>query len=61
MTFDSMIGAGEAAERLGVSRPTLTRWVQRGKLEPLHKTPGIRGAYVFSERDVERIKKQRQR
>ena len=42
-----MITTAEVAQRLGVSIPTVNRWVRDGRLEPVQKLPGIRGANLF--------------
>lgn len=59
MTDIKPIGTTEAAARLNVSRPTLTRMAQDGRLKPLHKGAGQRGAYVFDEADIERYAEQK--
>lgn len=46
-TTPTLIGAPEAARRLGVDRSTLTRWVQAGRVDPYVKMPGKNGALVF--------------
>lgn len=50
-----LIGAARAAEILGLERSTLTRWIQHGKIQPLTKLDGGRGAYVFDLADVTSI------
>jgi excisionase family DNA binding protein len=47
-----LIGAAEAAQILGLERSTLTRWIQRGRIQPLAQLDGARGAYVFDRSDV---------
>jgi excisionase family DNA binding protein len=56
-----IIGAAEAARRLQVSRPTITRMAQSGKITPLHKMDGLRGAYVFTDAEVARAAQERGR
>jgi hypothetical protein len=34
---------------------TITRWVDAGRLAPFHKTPGLRGMYLFTADEVERF------
>jgi hypothetical protein len=43
----TLITTAEAAERLKVSIPTVNRWVRDGRLQPVQKLPGIRGANLF--------------
>ena len=43
----TLITTAEVAQRLGVSIPTVNRWVRDGRLEPVQKLPGIRGANLF--------------
>lgn len=42
---------------LGLSNSTVIRMVDEGKLTPAFKAPGLRGAYLFSRSDVERLAK----
>jgi excisionase family DNA binding protein len=42
-----IIGVTEAAEILGISVATVTRWAQNGNLPPIRKLPGWTGAYLF--------------
>lgn len=58
MTSSNLIGSVEVAEALGVSRPTITRWAQTGKIKPAHRGAGLRGALVFRKSEVERVKRQ---
>lgn len=48
-----LVSSSDAAAVLGVSIPTVNRWARSGKLQPAHKVPGIRGAYLFHRRVVE--------
>lgn len=50
---DDLIGTPEAASIIGVSRATMTRWVQSGELEPATKLPGLTGAALFNRADIE--------
>jgi excisionase family DNA binding protein len=47
------------AERFGVAISTVTRWVADGHLTPFTKTPGIRGAYLFTREEVDRFAHER--
>lgn len=48
------------AERFGVAISTVTRWVADGHLQPFHKTPGLRGQYLFATDEVDRFAKDRE-
>jgi hypothetical protein len=50
-----LIGTREASERLGESIRQTIRRVESGKLEPVAKMPGLRGAYVFNAADIDRL------
>ena len=54
-TGEGLMGAAEAARRLGVSKDTLIRMVARGDLEPVDKLPGINGAYLFWRSVIEQL------
>lgn len=43
----------EVCEKVGISRPTLFRWLRRGMLSKLHKDR--RGWRVFTEEDLNKI------
>jgi excisionase family DNA binding protein len=58
MTDRSLIGSAEACEILGIDRSTLTRWVDKGRILPVHKNPGQTGSYIFQRTEVERLKDQ---
>jgi predicted site-specific integrase-resolvase len=45
----------EAATLCGVSVKTFIRWKEAGKIEPVAKLPGLRGAYLFDRSDVETL------
>lgn len=47
MTTNGLITAKEKAAELGVSRATLTRWVQAGKITPAYKADGPTGVMLF--------------
>lgn len=60
-TDGALIGATEAAECLGISRPTLTRWVQSGRVAPHTKLPRKNGALVFKREAIEALAAERAR
>lgn len=55
-TLDELVTSAEVCAELGIDRSTLTRWVQAGRIEPAHKFPGLRGAYLFTRAEVARVK-----
>lgn len=57
LTCGDIIGNAEAREMLGgIDRTTLVRWVQAGKIRPIHKLPGPNGAYLFHRADIEALR-----
>lgn len=48
----------QAAERLGISVPTLCRWVRADRAAAL-QLPGATGAYLFSPDEIERLEAER--
>lgn len=50
-----LLRSAEACARLNIDRSTLTRWVAAGKITPAYKLDGLRGAYLFSPVDVDRL------
>lgn len=50
-----LLGITDIAKRLGKDRSTVFRWVQLGKLTPVHKMEAATGAYLFDEAEVERF------
>lgn len=55
MPFD-YLNANEAAERAGVSRRTITRWIESERLKPAAQLPGATGALLFLPADVDNAK-----
>jgi len=47
MPSPELISTSDVAERLGVDVRTVHRMVADGRLTPLVKAPGMRGAYMF--------------
>lgn len=45
----------EAADEIGVSKPTLLRWIKDGKISDVRRDR--RGWRIFSETDVKKIKR----
>lgn len=50
-----LIGAGEAARLLKVSKPTVTRRVAAGTLKAFAQLEGGTGAYVFDRNDIDAL------
>lgn len=48
-------GSGEACERIGIDRSTLSRWVKDGTASPAMRLPGKTGAYLFTDAEIERL------
>ena len=59
MSTVTLLSTRDAAQRLGVSVPTVTKLARDGVLVPAAKAPGRRGAYLFDEHDVERVRDER--
>lgn len=49
-TTTQLLSTAEAADFAGKHRSTITRWVQSGRLEPAHRTPG--GTLLFTSADL---------
>lgn len=47
-----LIGSVEAAALLGITKPSLTRRIAAGTLEPLTRLDGGRGAFIFDRNDL---------
>lgn len=55
MPISDLLTTQQAAERLGVSRRTLTRWVESGKLAIADRLPGETGAFLFEPAALDRF------
>lgn len=54
-----LLSAEEAAERLGVTRRTITRWAANGRLPVAFQVPtGETGARFFAPEDVDALSEQ---
>lgn len=58
-TQHELVVTAEVAQRLGVDVRTVHRLVSAGRLTPAAKTPGIRGAYLFTPDEVDRVERER--
>ena len=54
----TLFTTAQAAERLGISVPTLNRWVRHGRVQPAIEGPGLRGARFFDPSDVDTLLKE---
>jgi predicted site-specific integrase-resolvase len=50
---EQFLTTAEIVKATGTTPATVTRWVAAGKLSPIHKGQGIRGAFLFDRKDVE--------
>ncbi|MFD4990788.1 helix-turn-helix domain-containing protein [Cellulosimicrobium cellulans] len=55
MSQTTLLTTRDAADRLGVSVPTVTRLVRSGDLTAEAKAPGARGAYLFTAEAVDAL------
>ena len=50
-----LLSTRDIAERKGVAPTTVARWVNAGRLTPVLRLPGIRGAMFFDPADVDAL------
>lgn len=55
-----LIGSAEAARRLGVTRSKLQRLVTQGRIQPIQRGEGLRGAMVFDASAIDRYGRSRE-
>lgn len=61
MHYMELLTSGEAANRLGVHRNTVSRLVDRGLMYPAALVNTARnGSYLFAPAEVERVREQRE-
>jgi len=53
----SLVGSAQLCKALGINRSTLSRWVAAGYAQPVHQNPGLRGAFVFTEAELARLRR----
>jgi len=58
--LEDLLTSVEAAERLGIDRGTLTRWVQAGRIARAMKLPAKNGPSLFDPAEVERVRAESQ-
>ena len=57
MSKPRLMRTAEVADVLQVSTRTVARFVASGDLKPAMRLPGLRGAFLFDPRDVQRLAK----
>jgi len=57
MPTHNLMTTAQVAEALLVSRWTVTRWVESGRLAPVHRMPGRNGAMLFDALEVDRLRR----
>ncbi|MGB3594820.1 MAG: hypothetical protein WA994_11655 [Ornithinimicrobium sp.] len=55
MAQPTLITASEVADRCGIDRSTLTRWIKDGIARPAQKLPGHTGAFLFDASEADRL------
>lgn len=55
-TRNGFLNTLEAASELHISRSTLTRWVQAGKVKPVVRGDGRNGAMFFRASEIKRVR-----
>jgi excisionase family DNA binding protein len=58
---NELVSTTELAELAEVTVPTVTRWVAEGRVTPVYKGKGLRGAFLFSRHEVDRFLDVRER
>lgn len=48
-----LLTAAEACDQLGIDRSTLSRWATAGRIAYQLKLPGKRGAYLFTQAQID--------
>lgn len=56
-----LVSTTDLAELAEVTVPTVTRWVADGRVTPIYKGKGLRGAFLFHRSEVERFLSVRER
>lgn len=58
MTILHLLTTRQVSEKLGISIPTLNRWVREGRITPAAEGEGVRGARWFEEDQVLELAKE---
>lgn len=59
MDTKALLTTRQVAERLDTTTSTVNRWVKSERIEPAVKGPGMTGAHLFDEAEVERFEGER--
>lgn len=51
-----LLTTAQVAREVGRDRSTIVRWVQAGKLTPVHTLPTTKGAHLFNAEDIEALR-----
>ena len=51
----ALVPSVEVCRRTGKDRSTLSRWVEKGRITPVQRLDGLRGAMLFDPADVDRL------
>lgn len=51
----NLLTTTQAAERVGVSVPTINRWARQGRITPAFQAPGVRGARLYDPADIDAL------
>ena len=55
MRLDDLVGSVEASRIIGIPYTTFMRWVESGRITPVHVNPGPTGAKIFRRADVDKL------
>lgn len=55
-TLPDLLTTDEVCTLLDATPSTVSRWVRSGRLAPVRKLPGIRGAYLFDPAQVDLLR-----
>lgn len=57
--MQAILTTADAAKRLGVTPSAISRLVAAGTLKPAKKLPGVRGAFLFTVDELDRVLEER--
>ena len=56
MSTTDHLTSAQVCDLLNIDRSTLSRWVASGRVSPFMKLDGLRGAFIFTRAEVDRVK-----